>query len=71
MFDATQCRVEPAERPATDGRAGLISHGRRDAPAVEHFVNGSDALDSGGECRREAGNAANCPWNIFVEHSAW
>jgi hypothetical protein len=22
IFDATKCRVEPAERPATDGRAG-------------------------------------------------
>ena len=25
IFDATECRVEPAERPATDGRAGLTS----------------------------------------------
>jgi hypothetical protein len=25
IFDATKCRVEPAERPAIDGRAGLTS----------------------------------------------
>jgi hypothetical protein len=25
ISDATRCRVEPAERPATDGRAGLTS----------------------------------------------
>jgi hypothetical protein len=33
LFDATKCRVKPAERPATDGRAGLISHGWRDVRA--------------------------------------